>query len=161
MIELSTNTLTTAIVTQVEGAEIRALGGSGELELTNALAHNYRPSVSDKVLVVSNEQASFIIGVVETSADAVFTFPANVQFHAPKGEISFSSGKQIDLHAPVIKVTGGKIKLFAKSLTEKVETAFRSVKGLLRIRAGRRQSKVEGLDINKAEQHVMKASKDV
>ncbi|MEE9312907.1 MAG: hypothetical protein V3V10_10920, partial [Planctomycetota bacterium] len=71
------------------------------------------------------------------------------------------SGKRIDMHAPEVKITGGKIKLLAKSLTEKVETAFRSVKGLLRIRAGQRQSKIEGIDLNKAGQHVMKASKDV
>ncbi|MCF6227966.1 MAG: DUF3540 domain-containing protein [Planctomycetes bacterium] len=161
MIELKNNTINTATITGVSGAEILALNDSGEIVLTNALAHSYRPNVKDTVLVVSSENASYIIGVVNTSADAVFTFPANVQFHAPKGEISFSSGKKIDLHAPEIKLTGGKIKLLAKSLTEKVETAFRSVKGLLRISAGQRQSKIEGVDLNKAEQHVMKASKDV
>lgn len=161
MIELSKNTINTAVISSANGAEIRALGDSGEMELTNALAHNYRPSIKDTVLVVSNENTNFIIGVVQTSADAVFTFPASVQFHAPKGEISFSSGKQIDLHAPEVSVTAGKIKLMAKSLTEKVGTAFRTVTGLLRIRAGQRQSRVDGIDLNKAEQHIMKASKDV
>jgi hypothetical protein len=150
-----------ATVVSVEGATIRVLHDGKEVEALNALAFPYQPRRGDVVLLISQDSGCFVIGVLQATGDVNLTFPANVHFHAPKGNVQFTSGTGIEMQAPEVKVTAGAWTVLAKTLTEKVTNAFRWVKDLASLRAGRQRNLVEGASYERAERRVIKAKKDV
>ena len=140
-----------AIVT-FEGEQVSAI---------NAIAFPWTPATGDVVLVIAQEDSHYIIGVLQTRGDFTMTFPANATFRAPKGNIAFHSGNEIEMHASEVKVTGGKITLLAKTMTEKFGNAFRWVSDLVQVKSGRSRTLVDGASYERCERRVIKAKKDV
>jgi hypothetical protein len=161
MIEtLNETRLAPAVVREVRGASVLALADGVEVEAQNALAFPYSPKAHDVVLLISQSERHYIIGVLETRGDAALQFPANLRIHA-KGSVQLSSGEGVELHGPEVKVTAGKWEVVARTLKERVHHATRWVKGLATLRAGRRTVKVEGANVERAESHLLRAKKDV
>ncbi len=156
-----TTRLGPAHVTGAEGGRVRALFEGGEIEAVNALAFPWTPRAGDVVLVISQEDAHFIIGVLHTQGDFTFNFPAGVTFRAPRGAMNFHSGESVDLHAPEVRVTAGNLTFLAGKLTEKVTSAFRWVKDLVQLKAGRSRTVIEGTSHERAQRRVIRADKDV
>ncbi|MCB9893601.1 MAG: DUF3540 domain-containing protein [Planctomycetes bacterium] len=139
-------------VVQFEGLSVSAI---------NAIAFPWTPAVGDVVLLIAQEDAHYIIGVLQTRGDFTMTFPANVNLRAPKGSINLHSGQEIDMHAGEVKVTGGKITLLARTMTEKFGNAFRWVTDLVQVKSGRSRNLVAGASYERCERRVIKAKKDV
>lgn len=148
-----------AVVTATQGAQVTVLRDGREVAAQNALAFPYTPRKGDVVLVIGEEQA-YIIGVLHAQGDMALHFPANVHLHA-RGAFQFTSAEAIELQAPVTKVAAGKFEVIARTLTETVHNAARWVKDLATFRAGRRKVQVDGVNIERAERHVLRAKKDV
>lgn len=148
------------IHSQADGRVIATFEGE-QVSAINAISFPWTPHEGDVVLMIAQEDSHYIIGVLQTRGDFTMTFPANVNFQAPKGAINFHSGEAIDMHAPDVKVTGGKITLLAKTMTEKFGNAFRWVTDLVQVKSGRSRNLVEGASYERCERRVIKAKKDV
>lgn len=164
-----------AVVASLEDGRVIATFEGEQVSAINAIAFPWTPNPGDVVLLIaqadSQERAAgqptglppqhYIIGVLQTRGDFTMTFPANVNFSAPRGDISFHSGRTIDVHGAEVKVTGGKITLLAKTMTEKFSNAFRWVSDMVQLKAGRSRTLVEGASYERCERRVIKARKDV
>lgn len=148
-----------AIVTATQGVQVSVLRDGREVAAQNALAFPYTPRKGDVVLVIGDEPC-YVIGVLHAQGDMALHFPANVHLHA-RGAFQFTSGEAIELSAPTTKVTAGRFEVIARTLTETVQNAARWVKDLATFKAGRRKVEVQGVNIERAERHVLRAKKDV
>lgn len=150
-----------AIVLEVNGARVKVLFEGNEVEAVNALAFPFGPKQGDHLLVIGQEEGFYVIGVLHAQGDMTLTFPGNVRFHTPRGGVLFSAQQPIELQAPEVKVSAGKWTVVAQTLSEKVTSAFRWVKDLASLKAGRQRNHVEGACYERAERRVIKAKKDV
>jgi hypothetical protein len=150
-----------ATVTGTRGPEVEVVCNGREISALNALAFPYQPQRGDVVLLVAQEERSYVIGVLSAQGDMSLNFPGNVHFRAPKGSVQFTSGTGIEMQAPEVKVTARAYTVLAKTLTEKVTSAFRWVKDIASLKAGRQRTHVEGASYERAERRVIKAKKDV
>ena len=162
MISATQNTrLAPAIVQSVNGVRLTVLFEGAEVEAVNALAFPYTPHAGDTVLVVGQDEANYVIGVLHARGDMTLAFPGNVRLHAPNGGMVFSAARPIEIQGPEVKVSAGTWTVIAKTLTEKVTSAFRWVKDIASLKAGRQRTHVEGASYERAERRIIKAKKDV
>lgn len=148
-------------VIDAEGGRIRILCDDGEVWAECAMALPFSPKRGDFVLAIGQNEQWFIIGVLKAQGDYVFTFPNDVTFATPRGELRFKATKGIELHSPHVKLRAGKLELAAKSIIEKADTAKRWIKGLWQERAGRRRSDVDEVSQTNAKRFIVKAKEDV
>jgi hypothetical protein len=125
-----------------------------------ALAFPYQPAAGDVVLAVSQDERVYVIGVLQGRGPSVFAFPGDVVLSAPQGAMSFDAGKGVRMSAPSIELHGGSIELEAKTLTQRIESAYHWVKDLLQVRAGRSRTVVEGSSHQLAERTFIRSEKE-
>ncbi|MCA8914883.1 MAG: DUF3540 domain-containing protein [Planctomycetes bacterium] len=153
--------LTPASVLQTSGRMLTVMTAEGEVVAENALAFPYQPVKGDSLLVIGQGEHWFAIGLLAAQGDMAIAFPANAVFSAPRGEIKFKSGKAIDMHSPNVRIRAGKLELLAKTISEKVDNAYRSVRKLLKLDAGRISTTVEETTHTRAGRFVVNAKQDV
>lgn len=150
-----------ALVLGIEGTRLRVQREGREVDAVNALAFPYRPVAGDMVLVIAQDDARYVIGVLQGRGDSAFTFPADVSLRAPHGSITLGAGRGIELQAPTVKVTAGRLELLARTAVEKFTQAARWVKELFQLRAGRTHTVVQGDAFERAQARHIRAAKDV
>lgn len=150
-----------APVTDTEGTRMRVLTDDGEVWADNALALPFTPRRGDFVLVVGQAERWFVIGVLQAQGDMTFSFPGNVTFSTPRGEVKLKATKGIELHSPNVRLRAGKLELLARSILERADSAKRWITGLWQERAGRRRSDVDEESHTHAGRFVVKARQDV
>jgi hypothetical protein len=153
--------LTPATVIETQGRKLTVMTPQGEAVAENALAFPYQPVKGDTLLVVGQGEHHYAIGVLAAQGDMTIAFPANAVFAAPRGEIRFKAGKAIDMHSPNVRLRAGKLELVARSISEIVDNAYRTVRKLLKLDAGRVQTTVEETAQTNAGRYVVKAKQDV
>jgi len=125
-----------------------------------ALAFPYQPSAGDVVLAVSQEDRSYVIGVLQGRGPSVFAFPGDVVLSAPQGAMRFDAGKGVSMTAPSVELRADTIELEARTLTQRIESAYHWVKDLLQVRAGRTRTVVEGTSHHLAERTFIRSEKE-
>jgi hypothetical protein len=153
--------LAPATVLEAQGRRLIVQTPQGEVAAESALAFPYQPVPGDTLLIVGQGEHNYAIGVIAAQGDMTIAFPASATFTAPRGEIKFKSGKAIDLHSPSLRLRAGKLELLAKTLSEKVDNAYRTVRKLFKLDAGRTHTTVEETAQTNAGRFVVKAKQDV
>jgi hypothetical protein len=153
--------LAPATVLEAHGRKLTVLTPEGEVSAENALAFPYQPVKGDVLLVIGQGESHYAIGLIAAQGDMTIAFPAGAVFAAPRGEIKFKSGKAIDLHSPNVRLRAGKLEMVAKSISEVVDNAYRTVRKLFKLDAGRVHTTVEETAQTNAGRYVVKARQDV
>jgi hypothetical protein len=153
--------LTPVLVRDAKGAHLTVLLDGLEVQAVNALAFPYQPSPGDVVLLIAQEDARYVIGVLQAQGDMTLNFPAGVHLRAPRGSVQITSGVSLEMQAPDVQVTAGRWNLLARTLKESATNAYRWVKELASLKAGRQRTMVEGANYERAERRIIKAKKDV
>jgi len=125
-----------------------------------ALAFPYRPAAGDVVLAVSQEDRVYVIGVLQGRGPSVFAFPGDVVLSAPQGAMTLDAGKGVTLSAPSVELRAEAVEIEAKTLTQRIESAYHWVKDLLQVRAGRSRTVVEGTSHHLAERTFLRSEKE-
>ncbi len=157
----TTTFLGPARVAQVKGVSLRLTLPDGEVPAILATSYPYQPVEGDLVLAIGQEDAYYVIGVIQGKGKCTFLVPGDLEFKAPKGKIDLSSSRGIRLQSPDVMIKAKKLDLFAESVRERFGDACRWVKGGFQLRAGRVRQKIEGKYSIKAERIVERADKDV
>lgn len=155
------NTLGPAHVLEASGPHARIRIGGQEVVATLALSSPYQPVAGDVVLAIGQEENYYVIGVIQGAGKTVFTAPGDVEFRAPKGTIDFVSTRGIRLRSPEVSIRAGKMEIVVRSLVEKMDEAWRWVRGLFQLRSGRVRETVDGSRHLRAERIVERAAQDV
>lgn len=148
-------------VTESAPGKVRVLTEEGEVWAGNALAFPYQPERGDLVLAIGQQGKWFVIGVLKAKGAMHFQFPADAVFSAPRGEITLKAAKGLELHSPNVRLRAGKLELIARSVIEKADTAWRWIKGLMQVRAGRERTDIDEISQTTAKRFLVKAKEDV
>lgn len=135
------------------------LGDGSVVSVRFAFTTPYHPAVGDELLVIGQGGAFFAIGVLAGQGKTEFALQGDVELRAVGGSLRLTGDRGVSVHAPEVTVQTGALKTFAKSVTEKTDTAYRWVKGLLTQRAGASHTVVDGEDYSQAENRVSLAAK--
>lgn len=139
----------------------RVLIGDSERWAALALASPYQVAAGDTVVVLAQEERCYLIGVLQGTGATVFRFPGDLELQALRGTVRVTAGKGIDLRSPEIGLEGDRVEVRAHTFVEKIVDAYRWIKGLLQIQAGRARTVVEDTNYQKAGQQVLLADRDV
>ena len=149
-----------ARVLDVDGNTARVLlGETTPAEVRLAFSSPYLPATGDELLVIGQGGAFFALGVLAGHGKTELALQGDVELRAVGGALRLTGDRGVSVHAPEVTVQTGALKTFARSVTEKTDTAYRWVKGLLTQRAGESRTLVDGEDYSQAETKVSLAAK--
>jgi hypothetical protein len=129
---ITTSGVMRAKVLEREGRRVRVATDTGEVWA--GIASEHSPAPGDEVLTIGEDEV-FVIGVLRSEA---------LRFEAER-----------------IEIRADRLELFARAAFERFVDAYRWVKGLFQLRAGRTRSVVQGMSVLHAERVVHTADKDV
>jgi hypothetical protein len=147
---------------------LKAGGNRAQLELpdelvwaTVALAFPYQLAVGDSVLVIGQEGAWYVIGVLRGTGKTTFNAPGDLEIRAPRGSIELTAAKGVRIKSPLVELLSGKLEVLAESVFERYEHATRWVKEAFQLRVGRLRTRVETTYDLKANRILQRAEDDV
>lgn len=150
-----------AEVVEVDRTRVRIAFPDQKAWAEPALGYPYAFEPADKVLVISQDERWYIIGVLEGTGKTTFTAPGDLNFKAPRGAIHLASREGVTVRSPVVRLHAGKLEIVARTVHERFEEATRWVKQLFRLRAGRTDTRVEGTCRTRATRIIERAKDDV
>lgn len=125
-----------ATVVSAEGRRFRLALDEVEVDAASALGYPYRAEPGDVVLTIAQDDACYVIGVLEGRGVTSFTAPGDLEFRAPRGRISFSSRERVDVDAPQVRVRAGRLEFLVGTLVEKCTSMWQWVRETFQLRAG-------------------------
>lgn len=135
------------------------LGDATPATVRFAFSTPYHPTPGDELLVIGQEGAFFAIGVLAGHGKTELALQGDVELRAVGGALRLTGDRGVSVHGPEVTLQTGALKTFAKSISEKSDTAFRWVRGLLTQRAGESHTVVDGEDYSRADTRVSLAAK--
>ncbi|HEY1694698.1 MAG TPA: DUF3540 domain-containing protein [Polyangiaceae bacterium] len=125
--------------------------GSAELLLDDgavvnavfALSLPYAACRGDELLVIGEDGAHFVIGVLAGRGRTSLELQGDVAVRAVDGTLSLAGDRGLELRSPVVDVIAGDLRMTARAMVETFVTAFRRVSELLHVHAGQELSVVD------------------
>ncbi|HEY3225741.1 MAG TPA: DUF3540 domain-containing protein [Planctomycetota bacterium] len=143
MLTETTAQLGSAKVLAVDGARVRLSIGEGETWAALALAFPYRPAPGDTVLAIGQEDAWYVIGVLQGRGLTSFEAPGDLEIRAPNGSIGLVAAEGVRIEAPEVELRADRLELAARSVFERFIRAYRRVSEAFHLRAGSVRSVVD------------------
>ncbi len=150
-----------ARVIRAEGSRIVISMQDREVPATLAIAYPYQPVEGDLVLAIGQDEKYFVIGVIQGTGKCRFTAPGDIEFNAPRGQISLLSSRGVQIQGPQVSIKANKFEVLARSVMEKFGEVTRWISGTCQLRAKRMRSVIEEKYSLRAGRIVQRAKKDV
>jgi hypothetical protein len=132
-----------ARVKQVAGALVALEFPDQVVWARTALAAPYEVAVGDVVLAVGQEEAWYVIGLLQGAGVTTLSVPGDLRIRAPHGTIELNAAKGIRLKSPSVQILTAKLAIVAKAVFERFASATRWIKGIFQLRAGRMRTRVK------------------
>lgn len=149
-----------APVVQVHGDTITAQVDGQPRRVTMAMPLRYHPRVGDVLLIASNADACYAIGVLSGTGSVELASTGDVTLNAG-GRVRMQAGDSLSAEAPAMKLEAGRLELAARDLIATAGSFLQRIAGLLHLSAGRRHAQIEGSSVEHARQVVVKAQETV
>ncbi|RLB60525.1 MAG: hypothetical protein DRI90_13560 [Deltaproteobacteria bacterium] len=120
-----------------------------------ALAFCYELQIDDELLVIGNDQGTFVIGVLQGSGTARLTFPGDVELRSTTGRVRVAAATGVELDAPEVNLQAKRIRMLAGKLTERLGTLYQTVTETLNLRAGATHTMVAGTAYTQAKRSTL------
>lgn len=131
-----------------------------ERQVTMAMAVRYQPRVGDVLLIASNAEACYAIGVLAGSGSLELASGGDVTLRAG-GRLRLEAADALIAEAPRMRLEAGRLELAAGDLLATAQSFLQRIAGLLHLSVGRRHTQVEGSSVEHARQVVIKAQETV
>jgi hypothetical protein len=125
-----------------------------------ALAFPYQPAAGDTVLVAAQEDRVYVIGVLQGRGPSVLTFPGDLTLSAPQGAIHLDAAKAVTMTSPSVEVRADSVEIEARTMVQRLESAFQWVKDLFEAKTGRTRIVTEGTHLQIAERTFIRSEKE-
>jgi hypothetical protein len=122
--------------------EVRLSTGKVATALS-AVAFSYEPVADDVVLVIGDESAFYVIGVLAGRGKATIEAHGDLEIRAA-GKVHIAAGEGVVLQGPEVAVQADKLRMVAGAVTQTFGSLYRRVTELLATHAGQRHTVVEG-----------------
>jgi hypothetical protein len=120
-----------------------------------AMAFCYEPQVDDEVLVIGNDEGTFVIGVLQGTGTARLTFPADVELRSTAGKVRITGQQGVELDGPEVNVRAKRIRLLADKMVERLGSLYQTVTEVLNLRAGETHTMVAGTSYTQAKRSTL------
>lgn len=159
---LTTTYLGSADVLEIIGLDARVrLESGGEVQARMALAFPYIPAVGDELLVIGHGERHFVIGVLRGQGSASLRIPGDVELAAVGGKLTLSGDEGVNVRGSEVEISTKRLNIFADAVKEKIGTAYRWVKNLCTLRAGKSETIVDTTSYHRALQTTIVAEQTV
>jgi hypothetical protein len=143
--------LSTAHVVSASAVELTVrLVGGGVRAARLATTFGYEPAPGDEVVVISDPEQAFVIGVLRTSGKAVLSFPGDVDLRAVGGRLRLAADEGLVLESPTIELRARKLAMLAGTVMQRFDALTQKVRDLLAVRAGQTYTVVEGSAVSQS-----------
>lgn len=129
-------------------------GENGRADL--ALGYPYTPAVDDVLLVIADERAAWVIGVVEGRGKTSLPLHGDVSLHAT-GSLTLSAEEGVRVRAPELEIGVEKLTMAATSAVQKFATLYQRVREVLTVHAREAHQIVDETAVSKAKKHAILA----
>jgi hypothetical protein len=157
---LATTHLGPARVTRIDSNRVLVESDGQERAVVLAMVVRYQPRIDDVLLVASNAETCYAIGVLAGSGSVELASTGDVTLTAG-GRVRIQAQDAVTTDAPLVRTQAGRLELLATDLLASAQSFLQRVAGLLHLQAGRRHTQVEGSSIENARQVVIKAQETV
>jgi hypothetical protein len=120
------------------------LPSGARVEARPALGFGYEPAVGDVVLVISQGEGSYVIGVLEGTGKTTLALPGDVDLRAVGGVLRLRGDKGIEVDAPELELRAGKLRMLAGAVVQRFSSLRQQVRDLLSVHAGESHQVVDG-----------------
>lgn len=131
-----------ALVRRMDGLAAVVLVEGVERDARLALAQLYRPEPGDTVLVLGGRDGWYVVGVLAGAGRMVVNAPGDLELRA-RGTVEIHGARGVNVRGPEVAVAADRLSFSARVVFERVTRAYRHVKELLQVRAGRARTVVE------------------
>ena len=94
-----------------------------------ALGYRYEAVPGDKLLVASQGDDWYVIGVLEGVGVTAFVAPGDLAIRAPRGKIELVAGENVAIRSPLINLTSKNLELFADKALHQFTSLEQWVRG--------------------------------
>jgi hypothetical protein len=150
----------TAAVIEAVADRISVAFEGGVMNARLALAYSYMPVPGDIVLIIVQDQAAFVIGVLSGRGATAMQVQGDLAISAPHGRIILSAGQGIEVEAPQLALRAQCLEMHATTLVQKVQSAFKTFTDLLHITAARRETRIDGVSMESTERTYHRSDKE-
>ncbi|MFO0555736.1 MAG: DUF3540 domain-containing protein [Polyangiaceae bacterium] len=155
-------TLGPAEVLAVRGASLEVRLESGATaSAAIALASPWEPAVGDTVLVISELERCYVIGVLMSQGRTVYSFQGDVELRSSDGVVKIAGAKGVEISGPDVALTTARLRVVAESVVERVTSLTQRVRDLVSVHVGRRHEIVDGASLTQAKSATFVTEDDV
>ncbi len=126
-----------------------------------ALPFKYQAMVGDHVLVIGQQDAFYVIGVIEGKGKTTLMAHGDLELHAAKGKIDLVAAMGVNIRSPSFQVITKQLDLVAENVVERFNNLTSWIKTTFDLQAGSVHTKVESSYRLKAEKITQKAREDL
>lgn len=139
-----------AIVAEVRGPEVTVDVGGQRAVARLAFSTPYEPIEGDTLLVIGGPGGHYAIGVLDGAGRTVLSVPGDVDVHAVGGTLRLTGDRGVQVDGGAVELRAQKLQVFAGAVVERLGTVYQHVREMLSVRAGERQTVVDGASLEKA-----------
>jgi hypothetical protein len=140
----------TVVAVAPSHVEVELIGGA-RVDAQLALAMPYQPAMDDELLVIGRPGRYWVIGVVSGRGSLELRMPGDVDIHAMNGTLRLSGDEGVEVHGSTVRLVSKDLRLVADKVVKRFNTVVTRVRDMWSVRAGQRQTIVEGDSIETAE----------
>ena len=150
-----------AIVLDCEGTQLEVqLPDDRRVEAQLAVPYGYRPTVGDELVVISQHNRFFVIGVTKSVNGVELRFNGDVELRSTNGSVALNAAKSLQLMASEIETRSKVFTMISDKIVEKAATIYQRATELLSLQAGQKEEVIEGESSTRAE-HIHLASEEL
>ena len=127
---------------------------------TMALPFRYQAMVGDHVLVIGQQDAFYVIGVIEGKGKTTLMAQGDLELHAARGKIDLVAAKGVNIRSRSFQVITQQLEFVAENVVERFNNLTSWIKTAFDLQAGSVHTKVESSYRLKAEKITQKARED-
>jgi len=126
-----------------------------------ALALPYEPVSGDQLLVISQGDDCYAIGVLEGHGRTSLAIEGDVELRAVGGSLTLEGDTGLELKSPEVQIEASKLSMVASAVSEKFDRLYQRVRGTRSQHAGETHEIVDGVAFQKAHRTTLLADETV
>ncbi len=150
----------TVLSTSFSHVEVELVSGT-RVSAKLALAVPYQPALRDEVLVIGNDSAHWVIGVVTGRGSLELRMPGDIDIHAMNGKLRLHGDEGVEVASKKISLRTKDLRVTAEKAIESFTNVVRSVREMLSTRAGERHTMVQGNSLETAKRVTILGNENV
>lgn len=144
------------VVRLEEESVVVVIDGAAVVHATLALAFPYRPVIGDQLLLIGDEQAFYVIGVLEARGRSDLSCEGGVALRAESGRLRLTGDRGVRVRGKTVHLETKELKTVAIDATQNFGEQRKQVRGEIKTEAGQIDELSQGPWLTQAKRFILK-----